>query len=220
MPDNQIKTRLQLGTSLQLSVKGMGQRLNTTLIGEDCGEFLIIKPPTSKKMSPEVAASAFNNFLKDKEINAKYMLDGRIFAGKSRLLMTIPPPIFLFFIQALSEVSEINLRQSARLNCLFPIHIDTEFDVIQGTIDDISNGGCRLIIKLASNHASIISSLEKIGTHIKLSVTIPGCAEDVKVKGIVRNIKKDAQQLSLGVEFVDGHAQIIDALDEFALLAE
>lgn len=203
-----------IGTSFQLTIPGLAQRMSGGLIGIDHQKYLIIKPPAISTMDAVNMRAMINKKLMKKEIDIKYMHDGIIYVFSSSLMTIIIKPALLLFFSYPKEINQIELRDSKRKPCILPVTFVSDSKTMEGTIINISESGCRSIIedKIPANVKL------KLGKEIGFYIFLPKMPSSVLVNGIIRYISSDQSKVEIGIEFTKGYEIIFEKIGKHLFL--
>jgi hypothetical protein len=187
--NQQLCPGLELGTVLQVQVKGLGSVLST-LVGMETGLHLIIKTPPLA----EIAGKLYEKNL----IIVRYFYAGQVFGFHCTLLSLIKEPFRLCMLSYPTAVETINLRKHDRIYCMIPAEIKLQQGLYEGLIEDISLGGCHFEFNTIADekYPSI-----KIGDEALLILNLPEIKKTVVVNITVRTLHLDSQTMKLGVQF-------------------
>jgi c-di-GMP-binding flagellar brake protein YcgR len=197
------RVSLEMGLSVQLKLEGIGFPLQSSFVGMENDEFLIIKAPPQftgikYKMVPGV------------EIVVRYLYHGTVYGFQTKLIDVITQPARLLFLEYPKIIEHHDLRQQVRAHSLFPAVIRIKEHTNSGVIIDISKHGCRChILQSRTEHLPPA----QIDDEISLTCKFPGVEGDHEILGIIRNLKRSRKELIIGLQFTkieyDLHEQII-----------
>jgi hypothetical protein len=181
---------LSLGTLIQLQFEGLGSS-RSILLGMDPGKFLIIQTPAMSDIWSML-------FQKNNAI-VRYLSSGRVYAFRCTLLAIIKEPCRFSILSYPESVEEINLRKFERISCIIEAEIQIRENTYTGIMTDISLGGCSFDFNKPEN-----TTFPEIQIQEEVSIAI-----QMKEKGrlksicaIIRSIKKDRNNLIIGLQFV------------------
>jgi c-di-GMP-binding flagellar brake protein YcgR len=203
---------IQVGTALEIQIGGKESRLTSELIGIEEDKYLIIKMPTVQSMAG--LSSALH---KGNRIIIRYMHMGTIFGFKSHIIHFITSPTKLIFIQYPERIETHELRANKRLNCYLPANVKIMDNTIEGTVTDISKGGCYLVIEKAKVASSLIL---QVGDEIGISFQLPGVENKLTVAGKQKNIKKDEDSVGIGIQFDNMNIEMQKRIYDFLSTAD
>jgi hypothetical protein len=182
---------LEMGISIQLKVDGIGFPLQSSFVGMETDEYLIIKTPSQfasvqYKMEPGV------------DMIVRYLYHGTVFGFQTKLIEAISKPARLIFLEYPKIIEHHDLRQQKRAHSLFPASIRIRGVTNNGVIIDISKHGCRCHI-LQNNAAHLPPA--QIDDEVSLTCKFPGIEGDHEILGVIRNLKRSRKELSIGMQF-------------------
>jgi len=217
MQTNTTKHHLPIlvGTDLLVEIIDLNTRLKCKLVGLQDDDFLIISL-SAKDLSGIYSKDTISN----SEIIVRYMHNGTIYGFKSTVLNMIFKPSRLAFLTYPDTVEEQNVRAKPRYECILPASValgESSFDAI---LADISEGGCRAVIKAPDDggdkEASGVSA--DVGCKAELRLKLPGIKDGLPVKGVVRSVNKDVDRTILGICFEGAEGEIREKLCDFISL--
>jgi c-di-GMP-binding flagellar brake protein YcgR len=204
---------MEIGTTLKIQIEGTKSRMTSELIGVETGEYLVIKMPSVQFMG-----NLSNLLYKGNSITIRYLHKGTIFGFKSHINHFITNPAKLIFIEYPKRIESHDLRGHKRLDCYLPANAKIMDNIMAGTITDISKEGCHLIIdteKVEVENSLIL----QVGSKVGISFQLPGVANKLAVTGNQKNVKKDRDRVSLGIEFNSMDIEMQEKLYDFLATA-
>lgn len=119
-------------------------------------------------------------------------------AFRTNVRGTATRPVGLLFLEMPSSVESIDLRQADRVHCFLPASTFIEGGSCPGLILDLSVGGCRLVVDRSSRHPPL-----RVKTDSEIVASFRLFDENVAVlaAGVVRNLRKAGDSVSLGIQF-------------------
>jgi c-di-GMP-binding flagellar brake protein YcgR len=202
---------MEIGITLKIQIEGTKGRLTSELIGIEESEYLIIKMPPVQFMG-----NLSNVLYKGNSIIIRYMHKGTVFGFKSHIIHFITIPAKLIFIEYPKRIESHELRSHKRLDCYLPAKVKIMDNIIGVTIIDISREGCNLVIEKAKVETSLTL---QVGKEISISFQLPGESKKLTVAGKQKNIKKERDSVSIGIEFVDANIELQERLYNFLSVA-
>lgn len=184
---------LELGTQLQIEIEGVASRLKRTLVGMEPDNYLIIKTPGDPPFG-----SIKHKLFRRSQFTVRYLYRGTVFGFQSKLIEAISIPTRLLFLEYPNIVENCDLRFHERIDCLLPAKIKIKDEENHGAILDISERGCRYLIKALKGEK--LPSV-RIDEQITLRCQFPGIESEQVGTGKVRTMKMDERETDLGIEF-------------------
>ena len=191
--DTEKRISIELGTQLEIEIEGVPTRFKSSLVGVEPDEYLIIKEPEAALY--EILR---NKLFRGNQIVVRYLCKGTLFGFQSQLVQVTSTPIRLLFVEYPKTIEVYDLRSHERIDCFFPAKIKIKDEEKNGAILDISEGGCRCVIK--SSEGEKLPSVQ-IDERITLRCQFPGTESEQVVSGEVRNVGMDKQKAVLGIQF-------------------
>jgi c-di-GMP-binding flagellar brake protein YcgR len=196
-----------------MHLKGAKSRLSSELIGIEDGKYLIVKMPPMHTM--DNVSSLLRN---GNDVAVKYMYKGTIFGFQSQIIDLIYNPFKLVFIEYPEKIESYDFRGNKRVECFLPANIRIAEHKIEGCITDISKAGCLLDIETPKLEDSI--NFLELNNEICVGFHLPGVEEELGVTAKQRSIKKDAENVRIGIEFVNMDSSVQSKLFDFLAIAE
>jgi c-di-GMP-binding flagellar brake protein YcgR len=184
---------LEPGTQLQIEIEGVASRFKSTLVGIKPDEYLIVKTPKAA-----LSGGVKNRLFRGNQIVIRYLYKGTVFGFQYKLVEAIFSPKQLLLVEYPKIIENCDLRSHERIDCLFPAKITIEDEERHGAVLDISQGGCRYLIKTLKGEK--LPSVQ-IDEQVTLRCQFPGIEGEQILSGKVRNMKTDEQETALGIEF-------------------
>jgi c-di-GMP-binding flagellar brake protein YcgR len=209
------RLEVDVPTSLVIQIDGVEGYLKTKLVGMEPENFLIIA-------SPRANLTVRDRLTSGNSVVISYLHRGSLFSFQSHVLNVIDTPYKLIFISYPKIISRKELRKTERVDCYLTGLAKIKDKELKGIIVDISNNGCRLVIRKDGTGARKINA--DPGDNLLLSIS--GGAEDgsIDFSCVVRNKKDDTQMISLGLEFAEMQEEqkgfVSDIINELGALAE
>ncbi len=203
---------IESGTQLQIEIEGVAYRFKSVLIGMEPDEYLIIKTPMVPSDAP--FGSIKHKLFRGSQIVVRYLYKGIVFGFQSKLIEAIYTPIKLLFVEYPKIIEHHDLRSQVRVDCLLPAKIKIKDEEKHGVILDISKKGCRYRIKALEDEK--LPSIQ-IDEKITLRLQFPGIEDEHLVSGKVKNISRDYQEMSLGIEFHEITPEVQNIISQYIL---
>jgi c-di-GMP-binding flagellar brake protein YcgR len=202
-----------VGLPLQVEISGVSLRMSSVSVGYLAGNWLIIKYPSTGTFG-SIASKLF----KGNKITVRYINEGDVFGFQSQLLGMTVEPMRLLFIAFPASIARRSLRSTRRIECYLPADMYSEKikdgDIVRdGIILDVSIAGCNFTMVRGS--AEQVLPEVRMNDAIQLYVQLPGMEEKIALAGSIRNIQRDSQRISLGVQFNDVDEERKNRLLEF-----
>ncbi len=199
---------MQIGTILEMQIKGVTCRLKSEVFAIEEGKYLIIK------MSPfQSLANVTKLVYEGTGITIRYIHRGTMFGFKSRIKHVMIDPAKLIFIEYPEKIESQDLRTHKRLDCYLPANVRIEDNTIEGTVTDISKEGCQFTVKTVNIGKS--ADLLQIDNEIGVSFQLPGVEKKLTTTGKQKNIKKDKDNVNIGILFSDMTIEVQETLYGF-----
>lgn len=178
----------ELGSKVTLQINGQDEKTEGLFIGAESPRFMIVRLPLGIDQS----------FLHEgTSLSVSYVASGNINRFQSTILHLMKkfPLVFLSYPETYETTA---LRKEARISCHIPATVSIERKAMKGLVTDISNHGCRFIVKIPAKfkpyRVAVLSD-------ILLSLSLYGEEPLDELKGKVRNTNVDESKIVLGIEF-------------------
>ncbi len=204
---------MHIGTTLKIQLEGSQSRLTSELIGVDEGKYLIINMPPIQSMG-----NAAGSIYKGGTIVVRYVHKGTVFGFKSRITHFITTPVKLIFIDYPKKIENQNLRAHKRIDCYLPANAKIADNTVEGTVTDLSKEGCLFTAKRMNIEKS--ADQLQIDNEIGISFQLPGVEEKLDIPGKQKNIKKDRDNVQIGILFSDMGIEVQEKLYDFLSIGD
>ena len=201
---------IELGSQIQIQIEGVAFRFKSTLVGMESDECLIIKTPMVPSNAP--FTSIQHKLFPGIQIVARYLYKGTVFGFQSKLIKAITSPLRLLFVEYPKIIENYDLRSEERTDCFLPAKIEIWNQKEHGAILDISERGCRCLIKALEGK---ILPYIQIDERITLRCQFPGIEDDQVVSGNVKNFSRDKEEMILGIEFHEIATGLKTIIDQY-----
>jgi c-di-GMP-binding flagellar brake protein YcgR len=191
-----------LGTQLKVQLAGMDGHFKSIMIGMSPEEYLLIKLP----MMPGILAKLYQG----NRAIVRYIYAGSVYGFSSTVLHFITKPSPLLFLNYPKSVEILELRESKRVDCFFPGRMKIEEKDFQGTIVDISAGGCQFSID-ASGDVKVPQM--EVGAAIDLSFQLIGSQRPLAALGKVRTVSRGQGKVVVGIQFEALDPEILESIE-------
>jgi len=196
---------LTLGAKLQIEIEGIALRFVSTLIGVDPKKCMIIRTP-SAPADFDLKGALFSG----REMIIRYLHEGRVFGFKSRLLGAASAPSELLFIEYPQKTEHYDLRLKKRIQCFIPAKIKIDGQEILAAIVDISESGCRCLIKPVEDKLweESLPSFQKDAI-LEMICQFPDEDIEQAFNVTIKNVIEEERKISLGLSFdtIDGEGR-------------
>ncbi len=187
-----MRLALNMGQNLSLKFDSLGIELESMLVGMIPDHSLIITTPAHFLVTAtEIAAGQV--------IVVKFNHMEQLFLFRSKICRVLDRPQPLLFLEYPSVIHFHDIRKAERTAASFPCLLKTgsgkEFN---GVFRDISSSGA--LVNVAQKDNDAIPDID-IKQPITLCCSLPELSEQLEITGLVKNFKKDAQGIQVGVEF-------------------
>lgn len=190
-------THIFVGTQLQLEIEGVSTRQKSVLVGMVSDKCLIVEASFANNIK--------NRLFQGNKIVVRFIYEGTVFGFESELIKAIFDPIKLLFISYPKIIARHELRSQKRFESFLPSDLSIKNKNYRGVILDINERGCRCLVTPLQD-GNLPNVMISQGLTIKFQ--LPGVEDKVEISGIVKNFKRDINELHLGIQF-DNISQIV-----------
>lgn len=170
-------------------------------LGASHYDFLIIRLPTIPGLVKQL--------LPRTSISISYLHSGAVNTFSSEVITYSFKPALLLFTSYPDRVSIMETRKHQRVTCALPVHLSTPHGEAEGVIQDLSMGGCRIVLEMTGQ-----SMLRKLasGESVMLQSAFSSSGTASHGLGVVRNLETVGSRLVVGFSFDTGNKSFSDAL--------
>ena len=199
------------GTPLNIDMDDVSVPVTSVLAGMNKCLFVAITPP-------EPYAMIKHKLFSGNPMVIRFVHEGAVLAAQTKVMDVITKPIKLVFLDYPQKVVSRDLRQQKRINCYIPARIIIRSHRQDGLIQDITEGGCRFVVKTdrALNRVQNIPQPQK-GDEAALTIQFPGINGVHVAIGTVMNITKKKSYVYFGIRFTRVEDNIKALIDQFTL---
>lgn len=183
---------LEIGVKLLIVVDELAVPFQSTLIGIEHGRHLLLK-------APGPFCNIDHELFKVKQVVIKTLYKGTIYAFRSKVMNVILKPSKIMFIEYPNEIEHHELRTHKRFKCNVQTLAEMNNNKRGGVIENISKGGCLCVMEMMSPDMD----QELLNNTVAFTCQFPGSSGEVSFLGAIRNSKKTADQIAVGIKFID-----------------
>lgn len=209
--DTEKGISIKLGTQVKIEIEGVGIRLRGTLVGMEPGEYLIVK------LQDATFDGLKDGLFQGNKIIVRYVYEGSVFGFLSKLIETILTPIKLLYIEYPRIIENFDLRSQKRMDCFLPSSIIIRDEERQGSILDISEGGCCFLINMLKGEKLLSVQIDE---QITLRCQFPGIEGEQMVSGKARKFSMDKKETALRIQFYDLDPEVKNTIAHYISTAE
>ena len=142
----------------------------------------------------------------------RFIESGMVCGFKTRVNKAITFPFRLVFFEYPDCLEVINLRHSKRVSLHLRADIQWNGEQYEGTIKDLSEGGCFFMMKYWEDEAFNDLGMESI---FPIKFKTQEDKAPVELKARVVRMNKDKEEFHMGLAFGDGQAEATDRIKIF-----
>ena len=197
---------LDIGSRVKLEISGISTDMVSVVVGMLQDRLFIVTTPTPHDAVHEAIEAS-------RRIVVRYIHAGKVCMFKSQVLRMIEEPCHLLLLDYPQVIHYHELRKTKRTNIFIPCTIDFRDDtILYGVLVDLSNGGTLCVIRLKEG---IPPPQTDIGDEVQLRCLLPGLKEEQEIGGVIRNIKKNKQELRIGIEFRSLQPYLLETISHY-----
>ncbi len=178
---------IPLGTRLMVDVEGVGERLESRLVGSDQENFLLITTPVS-----ESSDYIRDQYYLGRVIVGRFLSSGRVQGFRCQVRQALSRPSRLLFLSFPTSIEKVDLRSSQRFAALCPALLQEGSEKHSCILLDISRGGCCIRARIPED-----SALHQEEDHppVTLHLSLPGAPQALSLPGQIRECKQTSNQM-------------------------
>ena len=184
---------LEIGIKLLIDFDHRDISFRSRLVGIEHGKYLLLK-------APEPFSIVDQDRFQVERLVIKSLYKGTIYAFRSKLTGIISKPSKLMFIEYPRKIEHHELRSHKRFKCSIVTQTELNQKERGGVIENISMGGCLCTIETFSSDTHLATRI--LNDTMPLRCRFPGSKKEVSFMGRVRNAKKKADEIAVGLEFI------------------
>ena len=205
---------IPLGTRVVVDVEGIGERLESRLVGSDGQNFLLIITPKS-----DSSEKLRDQYYLGRAVVGRFLDSGRVHGFRSHVRQALSRPNRLLFLSYPTSIEKVDLRSNQRFAALCSALLQEGSEKHPGVLLDISRGGCCFRARIPEDSAL---HQEEDRPPVTLHLSLPGAQRPLSLQGQARDCKETGNQMvELGICFAKMSPQdsqelekYIDVLDE------
>ncbi|MEE4165294.1 MAG: DUF4388 domain-containing protein [Desulfocapsaceae bacterium] len=197
---------LEIGLRLRMEFESSDSNLDSALVGlvpDKCvitttpGHFLITR---DKMALGDIAL-------------IKFTYTGKLCMFKSKLIKTVETPLQLLFFEYPDIIYYHEMRKEKRTSIYIPCTLDLDGrQSYSGTVLDINSTGTLCQLKARRNES--LPDV-KIKQAIELRCILPGLTDQQRIRGVIRNLKTNSQEIRMGIEFSELDSQVKETIKHY-----
>ncbi|WP_420265520.1 ATP-binding protein [Candidatus Magnetominusculus dajiuhuensis] len=201
-------SRLKLGRVVQVHLVDSPIKIQTSVMDIDIGSFILLKIVSTEDKGALV---------KDAAVFATFLSSGVIYSFRSKIMDIVEKPIDFIIIDYPETVEEYSMRSHKRVECILPANVVHEGVTLDGTITNISLGGCKLTLKKEYSSETGIGfcSNFQLGSEVFLLISMHHANEHLQIHGIIKNIAQEKFDKCYGIQFIDSTEFVKQSLNDY-----
>jgi len=199
-----IRLNIELGSPMRFMIEGNEEPVKGVLVGLEPHEYIIVRLELPVELT-DLAQPG-------KPLTVRYIRLGNEYGFSSSIIHRINIPDRLVFITYPDVIQNIDVRKSSRVSCLIPATALLDQRQIKGTITDISQGGCRFIIRLP---ATLQARQIRLIDEMQLQFPLMGIDGIQTLACQVRNTSIDRERIAMGTEFIEADTTLTESIKSY-----
>jgi c-di-GMP-binding flagellar brake protein YcgR len=195
---------LEIGSRMEIELGSPSSRLKSRLVGMESGAYLIARLPETDGFQDDLRPGM--------EVKVRFECSGNLYGFESTIIDFYSRSLPLLILTYPKAVDRHELRTHPRVDCFFPATARMEASEFQGSVTDISLGGCRYVSRQMTEEDIQRLALEK---KLVVYIKFPGDQLSQAVKGQVRSVRHDGEKAILGLQFEDPGPDLVEKLSDF-----
>jgi hypothetical protein len=200
---------LEMGTELQVEFMDVTIPTYSALVGMEGDLYMVVKSPAPYNLVKQKIYTG-------NELIIKYLFGGTVYAFQTKIIDAISKPFKLLFLEYPKIIEKHELRSFKRAKCFFPAKLLFDQKECPALVVDISRRGCKCQVKVLPGEKYPAFRIDET---LHLFSKFPGIEGDVKIGGTIRNLKKNKQEIVLGIGFSKTNPESIQQLINQYMLA-
>lgn len=200
---------IDIGTKMYIDIDGVNFSVSSIFIGMLKDEFMIVTLPKRYK-------SVKNKLFPSNKMVVKYLYEGSVYAFQTSVIEMITNPIRALAIEYPRVIQQRELRVVKRNHVVIPGRIEAKQVEIPIVVFDMSKNGCRF--KYHDDKTTMNPLRE--GDLVRLYCQFPGMSQEAAAMATVRNVRREQDKLSVGVQYQDVTKEFLTPLMHFLYAIE
>lgn len=212
---NKNLSLLQAGSTITVDVTspaGKKGKFRTCFIGYLPKNYVLVQFPDANKLG------AFSQYIKPGiSLTIRGLIEGHegsIVAFVTTVRQTLQTPSRLIVLEFPYKVTLQHLRKKLRIGANFKVKIGVDNEFFKGVISNLSISGSQILVH---NAMSLMMSNDK---PIEVIIENFNDSGNMKLKGLICNVKKHGDNVSLGVRFDDNEQSDVLAIMQTIIKGE
>ncbi|MGR3317476.1 MAG: PilZ domain-containing protein [Candidatus Anammoxibacter sp.] len=213
LADKLFRMDIDIGTTLYIEIPTVKLKITSKLVEIRHGERLEASLPN---LIDPVFVEKCNSH-KGADVVCRYVHKEIVYGFRSPLISVVTTPKKIMILQYPTSTKVRELRRQERVPILLPSKITFGETIFYGSIVDISELGCQIMIMnpatKGENIARFINNASPSDIHIK--VNLPGIKNNVIVPMIRKNVRTENAKVSVGLEYNYVDLNMRDLINRF-----
>ncbi len=189
---------ITIDADLIIEVVDLNLRIKSMLVGMEHGDYVI-----AKIYANELVGRFRSNDVRESPMVVGYGHKQNIYNFNTVVVGVVSAPAKLFFLKYPDKIDSVSTREMARHGCKITAQAMLGNDLVELNLIDVSRNGCQCVITPQFSGDAGVLSMIQINKKMDIMARLPGADGGCDLKGVIRNVGKDAQQVTLGVRFED-----------------
>ncbi len=203
------KLPIEIGEKILIQFSGNNVPLESRMAGMIPGQLLLVTTPDLSGLN-SLKPLVDNR----REVLMKFLDRGRAWIFKARPIHCVdsPGPLLMLDYPGIIHYHELGRERRTPIFIPATLHLDSEKE-LYGTLIDLSNNGSLYRIKKSSEAETLFRTA--INRPVEIRCLLPGIKEEQQIQGRIRNIRKRALEIRVGVEFEPFQSHLPDTIGRY-----
>ncbi|MBI4949157.1 MAG: PilZ domain-containing protein [Deltaproteobacteria bacterium] len=198
---------VDLGAEVLLEILKFNLRIKSMFVGMEFGQYLIVR------LSPNDLIGTFRSeMMRDSPVIFRFLHKGVVYGFDTEIQNIVSAPAKIVFLKYPKMIVESKTVTTERHSCNIPGMTMFGNEFVDLSVIDISPEGCRAIIMSVKEALYGLIQVNKI---IEIKLQLPRTNESFALKGKIRNLSKDTDRITVGVQFDEMTGEARGKLTQF-----
>ena len=197
-PDAAANTLLPItiDDDLIIEIVDLNLRIKSMLVGMEHGDYVIAKINANELIGRFRSADVMES-----PMVVGYGHKETIYNFSTTVVGVVSSPAKLFFLKYPEKIDSVSTREMARHGCEIEAQAMFGNDLVELSLVDVSRNGCQCVIKPRSIKEAALYGMFQVNKKMDIVARLPGTEGGCDLKGVIRNVGKDVESITLGVRF-------------------
>ncbi|MBI2413100.1 MAG: PilZ domain-containing protein [Deltaproteobacteria bacterium] len=198
---------IELGADVLLEILKFNLRIKSMFVGMEFGQYLIVR------LSPNDLLGTFRSeTIRESPVILRFLYKGVVYGFDTEIQNIVSAPAKIVFLKYPKTIVESKTVTTERRACNIPGMTMFGNEFVDLFVTDISPEGCRAVIKSVRE---ALFSLIQVNKIIEIRMQLPRTHESFALRGKIRNLSKDSDSITIGVQFEEMTGEAKAKLGQF-----